>query len=201
LKNQKLKILTQVKRAYCTLNLPVVSLYVGPIVTHKNCVVSLLFWMCEKSDNEDGCLLGCCAVWSGRCLLKFQRCLLPPSSGRNNPEDSHLHTRRRENLKSRHIWYFAVRLKVTHRRKTRPTAREVIRSSVPSVCNILVHWAFQGRACHQSAIYWFTGHFKAGHTVCHFRQVAKLFKSRFVYWWLRSRRTLQSSHLKKTKYA
>jgi hypothetical protein len=31
---------------------------------------------------EDGCLLGCCAVYSGRSLPTFQRCLLPPSSGR-----------------------------------------------------------------------------------------------------------------------
>jgi hypothetical protein len=36
LKNKKPQILTWAKRAYCTLNLPVVSLYVGPIVTHKN---------------------------------------------------------------------------------------------------------------------------------------------------------------------
>jgi hypothetical protein len=43
LKNQKLQILKQVKRAYCTLNLPAVSLYVGPIVTHKkkSCVTFL----------------------------------------------------------------------------------------------------------------------------------------------------------------
>jgi hypothetical protein len=71
---------------------------------------------------EDGCLLGCCAVSSCRGLPTFRRCLLPPSSGivlmmeaastsetsvnlyrttqRNNPEDSHLHTCRRENMKS-----------------------------------------------------------------------------------------------------
>jgi hypothetical protein len=29
-----------------------------------------------------GCLLGYCAVQSGRSLLTFRRCLLPPSSGR-----------------------------------------------------------------------------------------------------------------------
>jgi hypothetical protein len=25
-------------------------------------------------EYEDDCLLGCCAVWSGRSLLTFQRC-------------------------------------------------------------------------------------------------------------------------------
>jgi hypothetical protein len=30
----------------------------------------------------DGCLLGCSAVHTGRSLLRFQRSLLPPSSGR-----------------------------------------------------------------------------------------------------------------------
>jgi hypothetical protein len=33
-------------------------------------------------EFEDGCLLGCCPIKSGRCSPKFQRCLLPPSSGR-----------------------------------------------------------------------------------------------------------------------
>jgi hypothetical protein len=60
---------------------------------------------------EDGCLLGCCIVLSGRILPTFQSCLLPLSSEltlvnfyqttrRNNPEDSHIHTCHRENLKS-----------------------------------------------------------------------------------------------------
>jgi hypothetical protein len=43
------------------------------------------------SDYEDDCILGCCAMWSGRSLPTFQRCLLPPSSSdrrRNIPEDS-----------------------------------------------------------------------------------------------------------------
>jgi hypothetical protein len=40
---------------------------------------------------EAGCLLGCCAVLSGRSSPTFQRCLLPQSSGRWwSPEDSHL---------------------------------------------------------------------------------------------------------------
>jgi hypothetical protein len=34
-----------------------------------------------KFRNEDGCLLCCCAVWSGRILQMFRKCLLPPSSG------------------------------------------------------------------------------------------------------------------------
>jgi hypothetical protein len=63
-------------------------------------------------EEEDGCLLGCSAVYSGRSLPMFQRSLLPPSSARYspdpsyqtprryNPEDSHLRTHRRENLKS-----------------------------------------------------------------------------------------------------
>jgi hypothetical protein len=35
----------------------------------------------DQNRNEDGCLLGCCAVESGRNWPTFQRCLLPPSSG------------------------------------------------------------------------------------------------------------------------
>jgi hypothetical protein len=64
------------------------------------------------------CLLTCCAMLSGRSLPTFQKCLLPPSAmleaantsetsvnfyqtiRRNISEDSHLHTRRREKLKS-----------------------------------------------------------------------------------------------------
>jgi hypothetical protein len=34
--------------------------------------------------KKDDCLLGCCAVYSGRRLPTFQRCLLPPSSGRSS---------------------------------------------------------------------------------------------------------------------
>jgi hypothetical protein len=36
----------------------------------------------QNSEQEDGCILGCCAVQSGRSLPTFQRYLLPPSSGR-----------------------------------------------------------------------------------------------------------------------
>jgi hypothetical protein len=71
---------------------------------------------------EDGCFLGCCTMQSGRSSQTFKRCLLPPSLGRwlstsetsvkfyqttwcNNPEDSNLHTRRRENLKSHTVSY------------------------------------------------------------------------------------------------
>jgi hypothetical protein len=34
-------------------------------------------------EYEDGCLLGCSAVLSGRSLPTFRRSLLPPSSGRS----------------------------------------------------------------------------------------------------------------------
>jgi hypothetical protein len=36
----------------------------------------------HDGEYEDHCLLGCCAVYSGRSLSTFQRYLLPPSSGR-----------------------------------------------------------------------------------------------------------------------
>jgi hypothetical protein len=66
----------------------------------------------EQIAQEDGYLLGCCAVKSRRSLPTFYR---PDYGGsntsetsitfyqttrRNNPADSHLHARRRENLKS-----------------------------------------------------------------------------------------------------
>jgi hypothetical protein len=35
-----------------------------------------------RKKRKDDCLLGCCAVQSGRSLPTLQRCLLPPSSGR-----------------------------------------------------------------------------------------------------------------------
>jgi hypothetical protein len=35
-------------------------------------------------ECEDGCLLRCCSVWSGRYLLTFQRCILPSLSVRRN---------------------------------------------------------------------------------------------------------------------
>jgi hypothetical protein len=86
-------------------------------------------------DFKDDGLLGNCAVWSGRSLPTFQRCLLLPSSGRlfiaiflmmeavsisetsvnfclikqrNFPELGHLHTRRRENLKSHRHWILSA---------------------------------------------------------------------------------------------
>jgi hypothetical protein len=37
----------------------------------------------HSCEYEDGCLLGCCAVWCGTSLPTFQSCLLPPSSGRS----------------------------------------------------------------------------------------------------------------------
>jgi hypothetical protein len=45
-------------------------------------------WGCR---NEDGCIVGCCTVHSGRYLPTFL-C--------NIREDKHLHTSRRQNLKS-----------------------------------------------------------------------------------------------------
>jgi hypothetical protein len=50
----------------------------------------------HSDEYEDGCLPGCCAVWSSRNLPTFQRCLLP-SSGRSspNPEDIHRHVTKR----------------------------------------------------------------------------------------------------------
>jgi hypothetical protein len=67
----------------------------------------------DKLTVADGCLLGCCAVSSDRSLPAFQRSLLPPSSGRwlnvyqttrrNISEDSHLNSRRRENLKCHQV--------------------------------------------------------------------------------------------------
>jgi hypothetical protein len=62
----------------------------------------------QKKTIEDGCLLGCCAVQSGRsfrgaCCLHHQgdahHDVVYQPTRRNNPEDSHLHTRR-ENMKS-----------------------------------------------------------------------------------------------------
>jgi hypothetical protein len=58
-----------------------------------------------KIWGEDGCLLVCSAVQSGRSLPTFQRSLLPLSSGIialmiDAVEDSHIRTHRHENLKS-----------------------------------------------------------------------------------------------------
>jgi hypothetical protein len=39
-------------------------------------------WGSHGGDYEDGCLLGCSAVWTGVSLPTFQRSVLPPSSGR-----------------------------------------------------------------------------------------------------------------------
>jgi hypothetical protein len=68
-----------------------------------------------SGDYEDGCLLGCSAVWTGRSLPKFQRCVLIAlmteaasicytsvnfcwTTRRNNPEDSHLNPFRDSSL-------------------------------------------------------------------------------------------------------
>jgi hypothetical protein len=39
-------------------------------------------WGSHGGEYEDGCLLGCSTVLSGRSLPAFQRTLLPPSSRR-----------------------------------------------------------------------------------------------------------------------
>jgi hypothetical protein len=39
-------------------------------------------WAPHGGDYEDGCLLGCIAVYTGISLPTFQRSVLPPSSGR-----------------------------------------------------------------------------------------------------------------------
>jgi hypothetical protein len=44
-------------------------------------------WVSHGGEYEDGCLLGCSAVWSGRSLPTFQ------TTRRYNPEDSHIHVR------------------------------------------------------------------------------------------------------------
>jgi hypothetical protein len=38
-------------------------------------------WVSHGSKYENGCFLGCCAVYSRRNSTVFQRCLLPPSTG------------------------------------------------------------------------------------------------------------------------
>lgn len=58
---------------------------------YTNCYRQIVF-------VADGCLLACFAVEPGRNFPMFQRCL------RKNPEESYLHTRRRENLKC-HCYY------------------------------------------------------------------------------------------------
>jgi hypothetical protein len=40
----------------------------------------------HSSKYEDDCLLSCCPVYSGKSLLIFQRCLLPPLSGLSQQE-------------------------------------------------------------------------------------------------------------------
>jgi hypothetical protein len=50
---------------------------------------------------EDDCLLGCCAVLSGRSLpIPETSVKIYQITRRNSPEDSHLPTRRHQNLKS-----------------------------------------------------------------------------------------------------
>jgi hypothetical protein len=86
---------------------------------------SPLVGLCKISGShgdeyEDGCLLGCCFVYSGKSLLTFQlRAPMNEAAGTsetsvniyqttrlNIPEDSYLDSRRRENLKFHIIMNF-----------------------------------------------------------------------------------------------
>jgi hypothetical protein len=46
---------------------------------HSNSIFTWSIWGSHGGEYEDGCLLGCSAVYSGRSLPTFQRSLLPPS--------------------------------------------------------------------------------------------------------------------------
>jgi hypothetical protein len=87
----------------------------------------------SEGEYEDGGLLGCSAVSSGRSLTTFRKYLLPPSSERCHTlmmelartsetsvnfyqttrrykqEDRHLYTRRRENFKSCLVFMLHIR--------------------------------------------------------------------------------------------
>jgi hypothetical protein len=64
---------------------PFISSLLGPNILLRTLFSNTLKYDISGShggEHIDGYLLGCCAVWSGRSLLTFQRYLLPPSSGR-----------------------------------------------------------------------------------------------------------------------
>jgi hypothetical protein len=89
----------------------------SPLINRINHHTFSRIWGSHCGQYEDGCLLGCSAVKSGRSISTFQRSLLPLSSGRSglialmmetantsetlvyfyqttrryNPEDSHHH--------------------------------------------------------------------------------------------------------------
>jgi hypothetical protein len=69
-----------------------------------SCLVCRLF---NNTVSEDGCLLGCSGVLSGGIALMMEAARTSETlvnfyqtTRRYNPEDSHLHAYRRENLKS-----------------------------------------------------------------------------------------------------
>jgi hypothetical protein len=54
----------------------------------------------NKKLNEDGCLLGCCALMMKAARTSATLVNFYQTTRRNNPEDSHFRTHCRENLKS-----------------------------------------------------------------------------------------------------
>jgi hypothetical protein len=54
---------------------------------HKHQLELSRIWGYHGGEYEDGCLLGCSAVQSGRSLPTFQRSLLPPSPGYCSQEE------------------------------------------------------------------------------------------------------------------
>jgi hypothetical protein len=71
----------------------------------SNTINPCSIWGSHGGEYEDGCLLGCSTVQSGRSLPTFQSSLLPPSSGRwwaigDRPDDGD----------SKDFWYVGKRL-------------------------------------------------------------------------------------------
>jgi hypothetical protein len=127
---------------------------------HSACIMELKDSLtCLK---EDGRLLGCSAVKTGRRLLTFQRSVLAPSSGRwvtsetsvnsyqstrrYNPEVGHLHTHRRENLKS-YIFARDFRGSLSVLRKTQSTPSVPIFLTSILILSFHLQWYFASGLC------------------------------------------------------
>jgi hypothetical protein len=89
---------------------------------------------------EDGCRLRCCAVQSGTCLPTFQRCLLPPSTGRFvRPKEDNIDTGLRkwivrmggEWTGSRCVWWRSLVLVALN-----------LQVSCQKVCRFCIHFWF-----------------------------------------------------------